>query len=859
MERKKPLAELLQYIRILILDDELNIARATQFRLQQSGYPFVMITSDVDVARKELEKTNILLIDHYLNLSGINGIEFTRAAKKKYGDDLDIILYSGSVDKLAQNARLAGATACLEKPLIFDYLLLWIQETARRIWLEKILDGIPDEVSIIDPRDDSFGRLHYVNKTKKNKFELGKPLEYDYCWQRFEKKGDGDRPCPDCISRNAAEVGRTVRNYRSYVTWQGKSGVVDIHAAPIADKVGVVRGIIETCRDRTARQLMEDNLQRIESETDWSRRIDLFLQGFLELGYHRVRFYQRLMHADSIFKGVRQLGMPEDFDITHYQYSADEDMPTNILLRERYPTLFLIYKSRGFKWQQASHYRHVYKVDDSYVPDNRVLSKVKWIEVPVIANNKIIAKISIEPAQPDTFISNYELEILNHYAGWAGQALENAQQREKFRLKDATNQLIIQMNRKISRMPLRPQWATLAVKGVCEVLDTSSCSIFLLDGEGDNARLVRKTTFLRNIKGQQIRRISLDEKYKFGQHFVGSVFKSGHSTCTENLQITSEEQRNGGKEVLNLEAYDYYSEQIGEKLQNIMCAVLRRGNKKIGILRTLNKTRPDSFGSRHFTKDDQNAFEALAGQIAIALETDTLIDEIKKSNKLKEFITQEYSHTMKNLMQPVVSISGLLHKDPNDQELWTLLRNEIKKMKTTINTMLYLVGVDDVRLKLNKSEVDVHSMIEDVVKPYLIVAEDKDLIIKTDLQKPNIIIHLDKMLISDALGNLLDNAIKYGTPGTSIKVTSKCRNGMLYISVSDVGQTIAEEDREKVFQRYYKASQVVDKVYQLGLGLTFVKVVTEAHDGSVFVDPTFTTGAKLVMKLPIDNNFTEGV
>ena len=69
MERKKPLAELLQYIRILILDDELNIARATQFRLQQSGYPFVMITSDVDVARKELEKTNILLIDHYLNLS----------------------------------------------------------------------------------------------------------------------------------------------------------------------------------------------------------------------------------------------------------------------------------------------------------------------------------------------------------------------------------------------------------------------------------------------------------------------------------------------------------------------------------------------------------------------------------------------------------------------------------------------------------------------------------------------------------------------------------------------------------------------------------------------------------------------
>jgi signal transduction histidine kinase/CheY-like chemotaxis protein len=850
MERKEALAELLPFVRILILDDEPNVAKPVQFRLQQAGYPFVTFTDNIETAWNELENTNILLIDHYLSYSGKNGIEFTREAKKEYGADLDVIIYSGSVDKLAQNALEAGATACLEKPLIFEYLQLWIQETAKRIWLEKILDAIPDEVAIIDHRDEFFGRLHYINKAKREHFEQGVPLEYDYCWRRFEQKGKGTSPCPNCTPHNALTSNRTVRSYRKYVTWDNKNEAVDIHAAPIYDKTGVTRALIETCRIRTEREVMEENLRRIEAETDWSKRIDLFLHGFLEMGYKRIRFYQKLKGSGDSFQGLRALGMPDDFVIQKYRYRADEDASTRIVLQEKYPTLFLIKNNKDYNWTPASHYEHVYKVDDQFVPNNRVLSKQKWIEVPVIANNELIAKVSIDPKNPNQFISIYDLEILNHYANWAGQALSNAQQSEKLRLNDATNQLIIQMNRKISRMPLRPQWTTLAVKRVCEVLDTSSCSIFMLEGENENARLVRKATYLQNVQRQHIRKITLDENYKTGQSFVGSVFKSGHNRRIENLAQAAEEQRQGGRTTLNLEAYDYYTEQIGEDVQNIMCVVLRKGNKKIGIIRTLNKRRADMFGNCRFTSDDLVAFEALAGQISIGIETYLLLDEIKKSNKLKEFITQEYSHTLKNLMQPVVTISGLLQKNPDDQELWTLMRHEITKMKTTISTMLRLVGLNDTSLKLNKSSVDVSQMLSNMAKPYDIVAADKELKIKSNFYGLASFIIMDESLIYDAVANLLDNALKYAYPGTVININAKTKNERMCISVSDIGPIIPEEDREKIFDHLYKGDLVVDKVHQLGLGLTFVKVVTEAHGGSVYVDPDFKKGTKIVMNIP---------
>lgn len=851
MERKPALSELLKYIRILILDDEDSVGLPVQMRLQQNGYPHVKFYHDPEAAWDELKTTNILLIDHYLGYSPKTGMEFTKAAKEEFGDNLDVILYSGSVENLAQHAMQAGATACLEKPLKFEYLILWIEETAKRIWLEKTLDAIPDELIVIDPREEQFGKIHYVNKTKKVKFEKGQPLEYDYCWRRFERKEDGKKPCYDCISRNAKTRGGTVRSYRTYEAWDGHVATVDIHAAPIRDQVGEIRGIIETCRDRTQREVMENSIMRIETEPDWAKRLDLFLQGFVDLGFSRVRFYKRDNNNEhDVYRGIRQRGMPKDFRIQDYNYEAKYDKPTEIISRDCYATLFLVLKGTGHDWVPSTNYTHVYKVDDSLVPNNHILTKEKWIDIPVLANREIIAKVSVEPKDANTFISNYELEILNHYADWAGQLLVNAEHRQKLELKEKTNQLIIQMNQRISRMPMHNRWIYLALKRVCEVLNTSSCTLFLLEGKGRQARLVRKTSFARDIHEQKSIKIKRKEEYRVGQYVVGSVFKSGRSRAISNLSEIAERQRVTGKKEIDLDAYDYYSERIGEPLKNVMCVVLRTRKGKMGVIRTLNKRQPNIFGNYEFTRDDRRAFEALAGQISVAYETATLIEELQNSQKLKEFITQEYSHTLKNLMQPVVSIAGLLKLDPEDQELWSLLSNEIIKMKTTINTMLQLVKMESASLNLQKSLVNVRTLLNNVTKPYEIVAADKNQTIKLTVDDSVVPLYFDETLVYDAVANLLDNAIKYAKEGTYIHIVSRIKYNKLFISVTDIGEPIPPEDRVRIFEKDYIGKNVVDKVHQLGLGLTYVKVVTEAHGGKVYVDPRFKNGAKIVMTFP---------
>ncbi len=111
--------------------------------------------------------------------------------------------------------------------------------------------------------------------------------------------------------------------------------------------------------------------------------------------------------------------------------------------------------------------------------------------------------------------------------------------------------------------------------------------------------------------------------------------------------------------------------------------------------------------------------------------------------------------------------------------------------------------------------------------------------------------NLDETLIYDAVANLLDNAVKYGYEGTPIRLAERLSRSSLLISVSDYGPQIPKEDRTRVFEKYYTGKGFADTIKQIGLGLTYVKTVTEAHGGKVYVDPHFKQGAKIVMKLPL--------
>jgi len=162
-----------------------------------------------------------------------------------------------------------------------------------------------------------------------------------------------------------------------------------------------------------------------------------------------------------------------------------------------------------------------------------------------------------------------------------------------------------------------------------------------------------------------------------------------------------------------------------------------------------------------------------------------------------------------------------------------------------------LVRAESTALLPQRSKVNIEKLLQDVQIPYILLASDKDMTIRLSIDKTMQTVWLDERLIYDAIANLLDNAVKYGDSGTNIEIETSVKKGKLFISVSDIGQVIPKEDRVRVFDKFVRGEHNVDKIRQLGLGLTYVKEVTEAHGGKVYVDPRFANGAKIVMNFPL--------
>jgi two-component system sensor histidine kinase KdpD len=101
-----------------------------------------------------------------------------------------------------------------------------------------------------------------------------------------------------------------------------------------------------------------------------------------------------------------------------------------------------------------------------------------------------------------------------------------------------------------------------------------------------------------------------------------------------------------------------------------------------------------------------------------------------------------------------------------------------------------------------------------------------------------------------ALFQLLDNAAKYSRPGSQIMVDVQEEPAEVLISVRNQGSFIPFEERDKVFQRFYRCSDSEQKVAGTGIGLSVVRRITEAHQGRAWVSSDPESGTTFVFTLP---------
>ena len=110
----------------------------------------------------------------------------------------------------------------------------------------------------------------------------------------------------------------------------------------------------------------------------------------------------------------------------------------------------------------------------------------------------------------------------------------------------------------------------------------------------------------------------------------------------------------------------------------------------------------------------------------------------------------------------------------------------------------------------------------------------------------------DRMHIGNVICNLLENAIKYSHETVAIRIDYQQRtDGMLQISIADNGIGIARADQRYVFDKFYRSETVKDKTIPgIGLGLSYVKLLVEAHGGSIGLDSTEGEGTTFTILIP---------
>jgi len=153
-------------------------------------------------------------------------------------------------------------------------------------------------------------------------------------------------------------------------------------------------------------------------------------------------------------------------------------------------------------------------------------------------------------------------------------------------------------------------------------------------------------------------------------------------------------------------------------------------------------------------------------------------------------------------------------------------------------------------LYLERRATNISVLLTRVMDMYEPVADEKS--VKLTIDAPaELYTECDGNRLSQAFANLLDNAIKYTPAGGSVVARALHRNGELFIQVSDTGIGIPADDMPKIWDRLFRGDAARSQK-GLGLGLSFVKAICEAHHGRVYAKSTTGQGAVFTIALPSD-------
>jgi two-component system phosphate regulon sensor histidine kinase PhoR len=233
---------------------------------------------------------------------------------------------------------------------------------------------------------------------------------------------------------------------------------------------------------------------------------------------------------------------------------------------------------------------------------------------------------------------------------------------------------------------------------------------------------------------------------------------------------------------------------------------------------------------------------------------------IIKQKRLSEVITDFINNMTHELKTPIATISlssEMIIRLETDDDLEKakkyagIIFKENKRLETQVERVLNISTLDTENTTLNKKSLDFHELLVEVKDTFDFnqLANGGKILIENNASV--FTIQADPIHITNVVYNLLDNAVKYCTTKPFISITTKNERNYLVIEIKDNGIGIRKEDLKMIFDKFYRVSTGnIHDIKGFGLGLFYVKLIINEHNGSIDVRSKVGEGSTFIIKLP---------
>ncbi|MDX9892968.1 MAG: ATP-binding protein [Patescibacteria group bacterium] len=320
-------------------------------------------------------------------------------------------------------------------------------------------------------------------------------------------------------------------------------------------------------------------------------------------------------------------------------------------------------------------------------------------------------------------------------------------------------------------------------------------------------------------------------------------------------------------------------EQLAEHMKRIeasLCLPLTSNTKLIGIIVLGSKASRDAY-----TNEDLELLSTLSLQAAIAIDNARLYQEVQNFNKnlqqkvdiqtqeitkknqyLQELLKMknEFLNIASHQLKTPISITrgylsmildGTIKEQAKQQDALEKAMGGINRLNETVKNFLDASDLEGKEMELEIAKTDILKLIEDLIAAKKILAENKGLVLEFIKPKEKIpSFNLDGSRLTEAISNLIDNAIFYTNEG-KVCVSLNVSNNEIIISIQDTGIGISPSEQKNLFNKFRRGKRaILAKPDGSGLGLYICKKIVELHKGKIVLESAVGQGTKFIIQLP---------